>query len=99
MLLAHTPIMVHFTILRSRRAFVKPFRESFYKFLIVSASKEFFAFEAYFSGKKKRAEACTDSRVDTGAEKARLKISFSGFESSLCLIGNAVKSRPDPTEQ
>ena len=63
MLLAHTPIIVHYTILRAQRAFVKTFDKNFNIILTVSASKEFFAFEAVFCGKKKHAAACRKSAV------------------------------------
>lgn len=63
MLLAHTPIIVHYTILRAQRAFVKTFDKNFNIILTVSASKEFLAFEVIFCGKKKHAAACRKSAV------------------------------------
>ena len=76
MYLAHTPIMVHYTILSAQRVFVKPFVKKINTFLTVSASKEFFVFEAVFCGKKKHAAACRES------EKKHLRLPFRRTEKT-----------------
>ncbi len=61
--------MVHYNILRPRRAFVKSFARNFYNFLIVNAPKEYFAFGVYFFAMKEHAAAWTAFALETDNKK------------------------------